>query len=122
MILKQSQSSCTRPIGRAPEASCTRPTEIEHVAWTSEQELRKGMPPYVVEALGVPLGRAKAEEPKPSALAEEPKKEIAPVIIVYDESGDASTTAPTAAPAAAEEVPVPTAAPIEPEVVYEIVD
>ena len=117
MILKQSQSSCTRPIGRTPEASCTRPTEIEHVSWTFEQELRKGMPPDVVEALGVPLGRAKAEEPKPSALAEEPKKENAPVLIVYDESGDAST----AAPAAAEEAPVPTAAPIEPEIVYEIV-
>ena len=55
------------------------------------------MPPDVVEALGVPLGRAKAEEPKPSALAEEPKKEIAPVLIVYDESGEAKNSQQAAA-------------------------
>ena len=62
-------------------------TEIEHVAWTFEQELRKGMPPDVVEALGVPLGRAKTEEPTPSALAEEPKKEIAPAETIAHKEG-----------------------------------
>ena len=63
--------------------------ELQHVAWAFEQELRKDMPKDVKEDLDEPMGVAKPSEAKPSALAEQAKKEIAPVLIVYDQRGEA---------------------------------
>jgi len=76
--------------------------ELQHVAWAFEQELRKDMPKDVKEGLDEHMGVTKpSAEAGPSALAEVAKKEIAPVMIVYDERGDAKNSQQAAGPKSA---------------------
>ena len=75
---------------RGKESKSYSESELQHVAWAFEQELRKDMPKDVKEGLDEPLGVEKpSAEAGPSALAEVAKKEIAPVLIVYDQRGEA---------------------------------
>ena len=81
-------------------------SELEDVACVFEQDLRKNMPPAVSDILGKPMGKARGID-KPAALAAGPapslKKELAPVLIRFDATGNAKNTQQAdAAPADAE--------------------
>ena len=70
-------------------------SELEDVASAFEQDLRKNMPPAVSESLGKPMGKARGID-KPAALAAgtapSAKKELAPVLIRFDPTGNAKNT------------------------------